>query len=140
MSSSGGLRAFTIGTAGALTELTGSPRSSGGTGPYAILPKSTGDYVYVANWKGTSAGNITGFEIGESDSVFTLTKLSTSVATGIQPMSLAEDSSENFVLAVSKSGSPYFDAYFFDTSTAGELDTTITSSSYAASSLAAQHY
>ena len=33
------------------------------------------------------------------------------------------------VLAVIKSGSPYFDAYFFDSSTAGQLDTAITSSS-----------
>jgi len=139
VSSGGGLRAFTIGTSGTLTEITGSPRSSGGTGPYAILPKSTGDYVYVANWKGTSTGNITGFAISESDSEYTLTKLSTAVATGIEPMSLAEDSNQNFVLAVSRSGSPYFDAYFFDSSTAGQLDTTITSSSFPLSSLAAQH-
>jgi 6-phosphogluconolactonase (cycloisomerase 2 family) len=140
VNSGGELRTFTIATSGALTELSGSPRSSGGTGPYAILPKSSGDYVYVANWNGTSSGNITGFAIGESDSVYTLTKLSTSVATGIEPVSLAEDSNQNFVLAVSKSGSPYFDAYFFDSSTAGQLDTTITSSSFAASSLAAQHF
>lgn len=139
-SSGGGLRAFTIGSGGALTELSDSPMSSGGTGPYAILPKSTGDYVYVANWKGTSTGNITGFSIGDSDSTFSLTKLSTAVATGIEPTSLAEDSNANFVLAESIGGSPYFDAYFFDTTTDGELDTTITSSSFEGSALAAQHY
>lgn len=139
-SSGGGLRAYTIGTSGALTALSDSPRYSGGTGPHAILPKSTGDYVYVANWDGTSAGNITGFKISDSDSEYTLTKLSSSVATGIEPMSLAEDSNENFVLAASKSGSPYFDAYFFDSDTAGQLDTTIKSSSFAASSIAAQRY
>jgi 6-phosphogluconolactonase (cycloisomerase 2 family) len=140
VSSSGGLRTFSIGASGALTEISGSPQSSGGTGPHAILPKSTGDYVYVANWNGSSTGNITGFEISESDSGYTLTKLSTSVSTGIEPLSLAEDSNQNFVLAVSKSGSPYFDAYFFDSTTAGELDTTIESSGFAASSLAAQRY
>jgi 6-phosphogluconolactonase len=138
--SGGGLRAFTIGSAGALSEISGSPMSSGGTGPHAILPKSTGDYVYVANWKGTSAGNITGFAIDDSSSTYSLAKLSTAVATGIEPMSLAEDSNENFVLAVSAEGSPYFDAYFFDTSTAGVLDTTITSSSFVTAALAAQHY
>lgn len=138
-SSGGGVRAFTIGTSGALTEISDSPLYSGGTGPYAILPKSTGDYVYVANWNGTAKGNITGFQISESDSDYTLTKLSTSVATGIEPMSLAEDSNREFVLAVSKSGSPYFDAYFFDTSTAGQLDTTITSSSFAATAVVANH-
>ena len=138
-SSSGGLRAFTIGSSGALSELSGSPYSSGGTGPHAILPKATGDYVYVANWKGTSSGNITGFAIDESDSTYSLTELGTSVATGIEPVGLAEDSDANFILAASSGGSPCFDAYFFDTSTAGELDTTITSSSFSVSAIAAQH-
>lgn len=138
-SSGGGLRAFTIGSSGALSEISGSPMSSGGTGPHAILPKSTGDYVYVANWKGTSSGNITGFSITDSDSSYTLSKLSTAVATGIEPMSLAEDSNADFVLAASIGGSPYFDAYFFDTTTEGELDTTITSSNFAASAVASQH-
>jgi 6-phosphogluconolactonase (cycloisomerase 2 family) len=139
-SSGGGLRAFTIGSSGALAELSDSPLASGGAGPHAILPKSTGDYVYVANWKGTSAGNITGFVVSETDSVYSLTKLSTAVATGIEPTSVAEDSNENFVLATSSGGSPYFDAYYFDTTTSGVLDTTITSSAMAASAVAAQHY
>jgi len=137
--SGGGLRAFTIGSGGALTEITGSPLASGGTGPRTILPKSTGDYVYVANWSGTSTGNITGFEIAANGSSYSLTKLSTSVATGIEPVGLVEDSSDQFVLAVSEGGSPYLDAYFFDTTTAGQLDTTITSSTFAASGIAAQH-
>lgn len=137
-SSSGGLRAFTLSSSGALNELSGSPYSSGGPGPYSILPKSTGDYVYVANWEGTSSGNITGFSVTESNSVLSLTKLSSSVATGVRPMGLVEDSSHNFVLAVSAGGSPYFDAYIFDASTAGALDTTITSSTFAATAIGAQ--
>lgn len=131
-SSSGGLRVFAIGSSGALTEQSGSPYSSGGTGPHAILPKSTGDYVYVANWNGTSSGNITGFSITATTSGYSLSKLSSAVATGIEPMALAEDSEDNFVLAVNEGGSPYFDAYYFDTSTAGQLDLTITSSAFAA--------
>lgn len=140
LSSGGGLRAFTIGSSGALTEISGSPLASGGTGPHAILPKSTGDYVYVANWNGTSSGNITGFSIASNGSSYSLTKLSNSVATGVEPVALAEDSTEQFVLAASSLGNPYFDAYYFDTSTSGQLDTTITSSVFAASGIGAQHY
>jgi hypothetical protein len=138
-SSGGGLRIFSIGTSGALTELSDSPLYSGGTAPYAILPISTGDFVYVANWKGSSRGNVTGFALSASDTTYTLSKLSSSVATGIQPTSLAEDSELNFVLAVSKSGSPYLSAYIFDSSTSGQLDTTVSSSTYATSLLVSEH-
>jgi 6-phosphogluconolactonase (cycloisomerase 2 family) len=137
VSSSGGLRAFSLNTStGALTELSSSPIASGGTGPYFILPKSTDDYVYVANWKGTSVGNITGFSITASSSTYTLAKVN-SVATGIQPMALAEDSTNQFVLAANAGGSPYLDAYIFDTTTDYQLDNVVTSSSYAVTSLAA---
>jgi len=138
-SSGGGLRVFTIGTTGGLTEISGSPFDSGGSGPHAILPKSTNDYVYVANWNGTSSGNITGFSITDSSGTYSLAKLSSKVGTGAEPSSLVEDSEHNFVLAANRLGSPYFDAYFFDTTTAGQLDTTITSSTYAAYALAANH-
>ena len=138
-SSSGGLRSFTLSSTGALTEISGSPHASGGTSPYAILPKSTNDYVYVANWSGTSTGNITGFSVSDSNSSFSLTKINSSVGTGVKPMSLVEDSDHNFVLAVSAGGDPYFDAYFFDTSTAGQLDKTITSSTYSGIAIAANY-
>jgi 6-phosphogluconolactonase (cycloisomerase 2 family) len=139
-SSSGGLRVFTLGSSsGTLSELSGSPYSSGGTGPYAILPKSTGDYVYVANGKGTSFGNITGFSITEASSVYSLTKLSSSVATGIHPTNLVEDSTLNFVIAVNSGGSPYLEAYIFDTTTAGALDLTNTSSTFTTIAVAANH-
>jgi 6-phosphogluconolactonase (cycloisomerase 2 family) len=138
VSSSGGLRAFTFtASTGALSEISSSPISSGGTGPYFILPKSTLDYVYVANWTGEStAGKITGFEITATTSSYTLSKVS-SISTGIRPMALAEDSNKDFVLAANAGGSPYFDAYVFDSSTAGQLDNVATSSSYAAISVAA---
>jgi len=72
--------------------------------------------------------NITGFQVTSTNSVLSLTTLSPTVATGSQPKSLAEDSLHNFVLAVSFSGNPYFGAYIFDTTTAGNLDSVITSS------------
>jgi 6-phosphogluconolactonase (cycloisomerase 2 family) len=140
VSSGGGLRAFTIASSGALTELAGSPFPSGGTGPYSILPKSTNDTVYVANWQGTSAGNITAFSISYTNSVYGLTQLASAATTGIRPMSIAEDSEENFVLAESAGGSPYFSAYIFDTTTPSQLDLTITDSTFAGSNLAAEHY
>ena len=138
-SNSGGLRAFSLNVStGVLSEISVSPLSSGGLGPYSILPKSTGDYVYVANWTGqSSSGNIAAFEITASGSSYSLTKLSSTATTGVRPMSLAEDSTGDFVLAACSGGSPYFDAYIFDNSTAGQLDTTLTSSSYAATSVAA---
>jgi hypothetical protein len=95
--------------------------------PNAILPIASGDYVYVGNGTGpTSAGNITGFSITEASSTYTIA-LGSTVAAGIQPYGLAEDSDANFVLAVSEGGSYDLEAYIFDTTTAGQLDLSITS-------------
>jgi hypothetical protein len=138
VSSGGGLRAFALGATGGLTEISGSPFPSGGTGPYSILPKATNDVVYVGNWQGTSAGNITGFTITVSNSTFLLSKISTAAATGIQPGALAEDSNGNFVLAENAGGSPYFSAYVFDKTTPSLLDLTISDSTFAGISLASQ--
>jgi len=137
---SGGLRVFnyaSLGT-GTLTQASGSPLASGGLAPNFILPAASGDYVYVANGAGTSsAGNVTGFTISASTAATpTYTVASTSsTAAGVQPLGLAEDSTGTFVLAVGSLGSPYFDAYTFDTTTAGQLDSQIVSTT-AASSIA----
>jgi 6-phosphogluconolactonase (cycloisomerase 2 family) len=125
---SGGLRVFNYSSlGGTLTQASGSPIASGGTAPNAILPIASGDYVYVGNGTGvSSAGNITGFSITESSSTFTVA-LGSTVAAGIQPHGLAEDSQGNFVLAVSEGGSYDLQAYIFDTTTAGQLDLSIKS-------------
>jgi 6-phosphogluconolactonase (cycloisomerase 2 family) len=138
VSSGGGLRAFALGATGGLTEISGSPFPSGGSGPYSILPKATNDVVYVGNWEGTSAGNITGFTISVSNSVYSLSQISTAAATGIQPGALAEDSNGNFVLVENAGGSPYFSAYVFDKTTPSLLDLTISDSTFAGISLASQ--
>lgn len=124
----GGLRVFNYSSlGGTLTQVSGSPFASGGTAPNAILPIASGDYVYVANGTGvSSAGNVTGFSVTSSNSSYTVTTGSTASA-GIQPSGLAEDSQSHFVLAVSQGGSPDLDAYIFDTTTAGKLDSSITS-------------
>jgi len=139
VSSGGGLRAFDIASGPKLSEITGSPFASGGTGPHAILPKATGDVVYVANWNGTGTGNVTGFAIAANGSTYSLTQLSSTATTGIQPMSIAEDSDQNFVMVENYGGSPNLDVYFFDTTTSTQLDLTIANSNYAGTALAASH-
>ena len=127
---SGGLRAFNYSSlgSGTLTQAAGSPMPTGGLSPNAILPIATGDYVYVANGAGdTAAGNIAWFPITASGTTYTVAAGKT-VASGIEPSGLAEDSSSNFVLAVStggttNSGDPDLEAY---TMSSGALTAALT--------------
>jgi hypothetical protein len=135
----GGLRVFNYSSlTSTLTQATGSPIASGGLAPNAILPAASGSYVYVANGQGTaSAGNVTGFTFTSSGTT-TITytvALDTTTAAGVQPASLTEDSTSTFVIAVGAGGSPYFDAYTFDATTLGQLDSELASSN-AVSSIA----
>jgi hypothetical protein len=129
---SGGLRVFNYSSLGSttLTQATGSPIASGGLAPNFILPIASGEYVYVANGTGsTTAGNVTGFGItsnGATTPTYTVAT-GTATAAGIQPIGMAEDSTSTFVFAVGSLGSPYFDAYIFDATTLGQLDSQITS-------------
>ncbi len=132
-STTGGLRAFEYSSLGSskLVEIAGSPYTASGLAPHSILPQAAGNYIYVASWTGTtSAGDLQGFNIATSTSAstttYSLSSIST-VSTGIEPDSLAEDSLGNFVLAVSAGGSYDLIAYIFDTTTAGKLDSSITS-------------
>jgi hypothetical protein len=132
----GGLRAFNYSSLGSttLTQATGSPIASGGLAPNFILPDSSGDYVYVANGQGTgTAGNVAGFTITATGTTTITYSLAadTTTATGIQPVGLAEDSSDAFVLAVSSLGSPYFEAFTFDATTLGQLDSQLESTTAA---------
>lgn len=122
-SSSGGLRAFTYASlsAASVSELTGSPYATGGLAPVFILPIASGDDVYVAD----RAGTIAGFAVTSSGTTYSLTAGSTATA-GTTVAGLAQDNTGAFLLAVSSGGSPYFDAYTFDSTTAGKLDSQIT--------------
>lgn len=120
---SGGLRVFTIGSSG-VTEISGSPYSTGGTGPSSILP--TTSYVYVANSavSGSKTGNISGFSVttsGTTTITYSLTAINT-VSAGTQTESLAEDSTDAYLLAVNYGGSPDLSTFTFDSTTAGQLD------------------
>lgn len=138
-SGSGGLRAFTLNSnTGALTEIAGSPFASGASGPSAILSDPLLKYVYVANWNGTSAGVIKGFTVAASGSSYTLTATGSTVAAGVRPASMVEDSKGNFVLVENAGGGPYLQGFIFDTTTAGQLDLAISDSSFAGVALGAQ--
>jgi hypothetical protein len=111
VSASGGLRIFNYSSLGTgtprsnPTQITGSPIASGGLSPNAILPIASGQYVYVANGQGlTGSGNIAWFPISASGTTYTIAAGS-NITAGVVPMSLAEDSDDNFVLAVSNGGS-----------------------------------
>ncbi len=123
----GGLRVFTIGANSTFTEVSGSPYATAGVGPSAILP--TTNYVYVANKavSGSSSGNITGFAITLTGTVYSLTTVST-ISAGVATVGLAEDSTGTYLLAVNASGSPDLSAFTFDTTTAGKLDSYATAS------------
>jgi hypothetical protein len=127
---SGGVTALnysSLSTKDNLTQASGSPIASGGLAPNFILPEAAGNYIYVANGAGaSSAGNVSGFAISASGSTYTITTGSTTAA-GVQPLGLAEDSTGTFVFAVGSLGNPYFDAYTFDATTTGKLDSEVTS-------------
>jgi 6-phosphogluconolactonase (cycloisomerase 2 family) len=127
---SGGLRAFTYASlsTNTLVQASGSPIASGGLNPTFILPVATPDYVYVADGGGT----ITGFAVTGSSPTYTLTTGNT-VTSGAQPAGMALDSTGAFVFEVGSSGSPYFDAYTFDSGTTGLLDSQVTSTAAATS-------
>lgn len=123
----GGLRVFTIGASSKMTEVSGSPYQSGGTGPSAILPTADGSFVYVANTavSGITTGNITGYPVTSSGGTYSLGTLINTIAAGTDTAGLAEDSTGTYVLAVN-SGGPDLSVYTFDTTTSGKLDAAAT--------------
>ena len=131
VSSSGGLLVYSYSSLGSGT--IPSPLSSlasGGPSPYAILPEATGNYVYVANANSTSNGAINWFDVTASGTSYSVTAGST-VQSGIVPRGLAEDSSNQFILAVSfgnntgVGGDPDLEAF---TMSSGALSSVIASS------------
>ncbi len=115
---SGGLRVFTVGAQ--ISEISGSPFATGGTGPSAILTGA--DNVYIANKavSGSTTGNITGFSITATGTAYSLTAINT-IASGIGTIGLAVESTSTYMLAVNSGGTPDLNLYTFDTTTAGKL-------------------
>jgi 6-phosphogluconolactonase (cycloisomerase 2 family) len=111
---SGGLRVFTI-SSGGITELGGSPYTSGGTGPFAIVPTSDGNFVYIGNQavSGSSTDNIASFSV----STTALTSINTAAAGPSGPLGLAVDSTGGYLMAVDFAGSPDLEIYSMSSGT-----------------------
>ncbi len=111
-----GIRVFTIGGGGTLTEITGSPFTSQ-LGPKSIVVDPTNTHVYVAN---STANVITGYTLGTGG---TLTQLGSSpFATGTTPSAMSLDSTGKYLFVVNSGGSPDLRVFSFDATTAGKLD------------------
>jgi len=88
---------------------------------------SSGDTIYVANGSGaTTGGSINEFAVTASGSTYTLTAGPVATA-GILPVSMAVDNTSTFFLAADFGGNPDLEGYTFDTTTAGLLDSAISS-------------
>jgi 6-phosphogluconolactonase (cycloisomerase 2 family) len=112
----GGVAVYTIGTAGKLTSITGSPFAAG-AGTTSVVLDSTGKYVYAAN---RTDGTISGFTIGTGGALTALT--GSPYTSGIQVVSLSLDQSGKYLLAAAFGGSPDLSLYGFDAATAGKLN------------------
>jgi 6-phosphogluconolactonase len=111
-----GLAVYTIGAAGLLTSVSGSPFATG-LGTFDVAVDNTGKYVYAAN---RTDATISGFSIGTSGA---LTALSGSpFASGTLPTSLAAERSGVYLLAAAAGGSPDLTMYSFDATVGGKLN------------------
>ena len=126
----GGLRAINYNS---LTELADSPYATGGLAPVVILPlpygANKGDYVYVAN-RTTSSGStglIQGFVVSASGTTYSLVAMSNAAIAGTTPEGMVQESAGNYLLVVNSGGNPDLQAFTFDSTTAGKLDSALTS-------------
>ncbi len=112
----GGLAVYSIGTAGALNAVAGSPFVAG-TQPTSVVLDSTGTFVYVAN---RADGTISGYTIGTGS---VLTPLAGSpYASGSLVTSLGRDNSGKYILAAAFGGAPDVSMYSFDSTIQGKLN------------------
>jgi len=91
-----------------------------GDGPSAVLSDATDAYVYVAN---KTDNTISGFSLDSSSGA--LTALTDSpFASAKEPVALAEDSTNSYILTIGYGNNPNFWVYSFDATDAGTLDVT----------------
>ncbi|HXC94933.1 MAG TPA: beta-propeller fold lactonase family protein [Edaphobacter sp.] len=116
----GGVAVYSIGTAGALTPVTGSPFTAG-SGTVSVALDSTGTYAYAAN---RTDGTISGFTIvpGTTPSALSLTPLSGSpYVSGTSVNSIGIDKTGKYLLAAAIGGDPDLTMYSFDIAVPGKL-------------------
>jgi 6-phosphogluconolactonase len=70
---------------------------------------------------------IQGFVVASSGGTYSLTAMSNTASTGITPVGMVQESKGNYLLVVNSGGSPDLQAFTFDSSTAGKLNSAISS-------------
>jgi 6-phosphogluconolactonase (cycloisomerase 2 family) len=118
-----GLRVFSIGSGGSLSEVSGSPYAVG-TGPTAVDLDVTGSYVYVAN-KGSN--NISAFTLTAASGKLTAVAGSPFSSGGQLPIGIVNDNSKNFVAVINSGtngsgGNSDLQLFKFDATVDGKLD------------------
>jgi 6-phosphogluconolactonase len=118
-----GLRVFSIGSGGSLSEVSGSPYAVG-TGPTAVDLDATGSYVYVAN-KGSN--NISAFTFTAAAGKLTAVAGSPFSSGGLLPLGIVNDNSKNFLAVINSGangsgGNSDVQIFKFDATVDGKLD------------------
>jgi 6-phosphogluconolactonase (cycloisomerase 2 family) len=118
-----GLRVFSIGSGGSLSETSGSPYAVG-TGPRAVSLDATGSYVYVANF---GSNNISAFTLTAASGKLTAVAGSPFSSGGLQPIGIVNDNSKAFVAVINSGsngsgGNSDLQLFKFDATTDGKLD------------------
>ncbi len=139
-----GLRVFSIGSGGSLSEVSGSPYAVG-TGPTAVSLDTTGSYVYVTN-KGSN--NISAFTFTAASGKLTAVAGSPFSSGGQLPIGIVNDNSKQFVAVINSGqngsgGNSDLQLFKFDATTDGKLDPVATATTGTdptnPSSIAASH-
>jgi 6-phosphogluconolactonase (cycloisomerase 2 family) len=117
--SAGAIAAYSIGSNGVLNPV---PVTQVATGvwPSAVVLNAAGTGVYVANRGSTSSPGDTITEFSTTTGGG-LTLLGT-IASGLVPIGLAVDNSGDYLLAAANGGSSDLTMYSYDSTTAGQLD------------------
>jgi len=118
-----GLRVFSIGTNGTLSEVSGSPYTTG-TGPTGVILDPTGSYVYVAN-KGSN--NISAFTLTLASGKLAAIAGSPFSSGGQVPIAFVNDNQKKYLAVINNgnngsSGNNDLQLFKFDATTDGKLD------------------
>ncbi len=112
------VRVLSIGTNGALKEVSGSPFKTG-LGPSAVMVDPTGTYVYATN---RTDNTISGFTLTATTGALAALPGSP-YATGKTPVDIVEDNTKTYVATVNSGGSNDLAVFKFSTTSPGDLGT-----------------
>jgi 6-phosphogluconolactonase (cycloisomerase 2 family) len=118
-----GLRVLSIGTGGALNELSGSPYAVG-TGPRGVTLDTTGSYVYVANF---GSNNISAFTLTPASGKLVAVSGSPFSSGGQMPLAFVNDNQKKYLAVINNgsntsTGNSDLQLFSFDSTTDGKLN------------------